>query len=414
MTTKAPLWSTNAILLQVGAHNSMVMHLLLSSMFSEMTHDHPKANLFLRAAQQHYRAGVSMLVEVMSGTQEPDHIAVMAAFWFLYVCSRRRKEMTFQMMAQLSMAVKNHIEMFNLHNLIAAPRSSDRDALSKAGASTTLSPKQQSLLARLIIWTYYLDVQYSFRGCQGAFARFLQTNSSSADEIYDRSRSVLELNWGAAYPPSEAVDDMENSATLELLYKLWKLVQRVNDASQAFEPIATWGPEIEQQLSNIETEYSTVFRLANTPIIPRNRLLCNIDWVVAHFYALRIYHFHCTCAPADKSPKIVKDALASLLSVVQRTLCHGVTDQTDRLQWALFLAGIETEDAIHREWILSKMLVRGQLRETLLAILSEREKNGGTRVSAHVMREMMYNSSMAALGGLGGDEGGEAQIACMF
>jgi hypothetical protein len=42
------------------------------------------------------------------------------------------------------------------------------------------------------------------------------------------------------------------------------------------------------------------------------------------------------------------------LSIVQITFAYNGIELHERLQWLLFLAGIETNDMVYREWIISK------------------------------------------------------------
>ena len=108
----------------------------------------------------------------------------------------------------------------------------------------------------------------------------------------------------------------------------------------------------------------------------RSRLLINADYDVVLFNALRIYYFRTTCQDSRvESPPDIQIALKTLLSVVQRSFASGRGELNDRLQWPLFLAGIETDDGIYREWILSRITKDGT-RSALQRTIDIQEDSG--------------------------------------
>jgi exosome complex RNA-binding protein Csl4 len=50
-----------------------------------------------------------------------------------------------------------------------------------------------------------------------------------------------------------------------------------------------------------------------------------------------------------------KRALESLLTLAQRICTRGSPPKFEKFHWALFIAGIETNDLLHREWILGEI-----------------------------------------------------------
>lgn len=105
------------------------------------------------------------------------------------------------------------------------------------------------------------------------------------------------------------------------------------------------------------------------------------------FNALRIYYFRSTIEDLGiETPSNVRASLKTLLSIVQRTFTPKGTKYNDRLQWPLFLAGIETDDGIYREWIMSTMTsgsVLMVLRRTLDA-----QRASGMRLTMTEIRDM--------------------------
>jgi hypothetical protein len=91
------------------------------------------------------------------------------------------------------------------------------------------------------------------------------------------------------------------------------------------------------------------------------------------------------------TPLDIQLSVDSIVSLVQRSFSSSSTELHDRLQWPLFLAGIETKIAIDRESIFSKLTserVARALRGTLDA-----EALAGQRLSMTEIRNLLYNSA---------------------
>lgn len=80
-------------------------------------------------------------------------------------------------------------------------------------------------------------------------------------------------------------------------------------------------------------------------------------------------------------------ALTPLLIVAQRTFASEDNRHYERYFWPLFLAGIETEDAIHREWIMGKIEDR-RMRRALERICLVQERIG-RRVEMKLVKKLL-------------------------
>ncbi|RAL65777.1 hypothetical protein DID88_005442 [Monilinia fructigena] len=216
-----------------------------------------------------------------------------------------------------------------------------------------------------------------------AFWFLYMLGSSQIHAGIDMGRSVLALNWDQEYPADQAADDDQNLEVLDLLWKSAVMCQAVNDLDQ--NPPSR---EIEQQFCELEQTYSAIFQLAAIDLETRPRFLVNADWILSYFYAIRIYHFRYAVQNEDRNtrPKVVKRALKSLLNIAQRIFAKGDEEHYERLRWPLFMAGIETSDPIHREWILER-LSPGRFRTVMEKVLRIQHL-GGTRVNMSLIREM--------------------------
>lgn len=376
-TTKNPTWSTQQIYICLGAQDPLIMHLLLAISFRDLFFK-DKDNELHDLAQKHFRAGIGRLLTAISEEESPHHLSIMAAFWFLYMLGSSQIHAGIGTMMLLSRVVCDYVQK-HVAGLL------DLDPLNKRHANSPLPfhLRDQSLLARVTVWMFYADVGFCFCYRGGDLARYLCTDTRNISKIVDMGRAVLALNFDQDYPPDQAADDTQNLEVLDLLWKSAIMCQLVNDLDQDIP-----SDEIEQQFCELEQTYSSIFELAAMDLETRPRFLINADWILSYFYAIRIYHFRYTTQNEDRNarPKVVKRALKSLLDIAQRIFAKGDEEHYERLHWPLFMAGIETTDAIHREWILEKFS-SGKFKTVLEKVLKIQHLSG-TRVRMSLVREM--------------------------
>jgi len=223
-TTKDPNWSTHMVLLRLGSHDDMIMHLLLAVSINDL--QIRKGDLsWSQQAHDHFQLGARLLINNMQDNTELKHISLMASFFFIYLYMTKRQSIAPQQLRKLSLAVTNYVKSYNLDSLCThSLQSPDMPTNSFTGFNDT-----RSLLARLIMWTFDEDVKCSFQGAGGYFARHLTDHGSRTKDVYDVSRNVLSVYFGAEYPIDQNIDDQQNSTVLEFLWALIPLWQDIND-----------------------------------------------------------------------------------------------------------------------------------------------------------------------------------------
>jgi hypothetical protein len=82
----------------------------------------------------------------------------------------------------------------------------------------------------------------------------------------------------------------------------------------------------------------------------------NADYDVVLFNALKVYYFRAKVADIEmEAPPDIQVALKNILNIIRRTFASNGNELHDRLQWPLFLAGIETDNGFYSDWILSRI-----------------------------------------------------------
>ena len=126
--------------------------------------------------------------------------------------------------------------------------------------------------------------------------------------------------------------------------------------------------------------------------MPRSRVQMNADYDVVLFNALRVYYFRTKVAETEsETPPEIQAALKNILTIIRRTFASNGNELHDRLQWPLFLAGIETDDGFYSDWILSR-ISKNRARAALATVIQRQTYSGKSvkRLSIHQIRSLLY------------------------
>jgi hypothetical protein len=383
-TTKDPNWATSKVFLRLGSSRPLVMHLLLAASLESLIRNQATDDILdvLAIAAHHHQSGTKLLTRELSNTTKPDHVNVMTGFWFLYLYTSRQPNLELSEIKKLSQTVSDYVKKHQLDSLCIR-----RTPESASGTPASLSCRERSLLARLMIWIFYADISFGFRCRGGSLAKYLSENLERTERVYQTSRFVLELHWGSEYPEQQLRDDFENSVVLEMVYRSFTVYHAINELCDGQQTGRLAEESIERQLEDIEETYNSTLLLANSATRPRSRLLRNMDWGASLFYGIRIYYFRCTC-PDGRSlrPPPVENALSSLLGIAYRTYTTGPSELYSCPQWPLLIAGAETSDPDHRDWILGNMAPT--VYKTALEKIIQAQDEIGGRIEMSRLREM--------------------------
>ena len=84
-----------------------------------------------------------------------------------------------------------------------------------------------------------------------------------------------------------------------------------------------------------------------TQIIP------NLRFIVPLFYAAQVDFYRTTSRPGEQPPKLAQ-SVSSILQIATIIYENEPPSSMRRIAWPLFLAGVETDDAIHTTWVLER------------------------------------------------------------
>ncbi|KAG7286247.1 hypothetical protein NEMBOFW57_008554 [Staphylotrichum longicolle] len=393
--TKDPQWSTLAILLNRFSDDEMVLNFALAAALTELswkpdTLQELQRSLAMQArASELYTTGKEMLFCLIgsSAVDEPDHFRVVASFWFWHLQHWRDFDQDRLAHSELSKCMREYYLRHNLVRLLAA-----RELY--AGERNS----RMACMARLTTWLFWADVPACFQGHGGAFSKLLLESPLDAlSRIYSRGKSTQRSNF-PRYPAEQIRDDDHNERTFELLHDVWVLNQIITDVLDSGTMLS---PDQVVELGNRIKELllgrnANTVALAESPDAVRDRHLGNADWAVASLYALCIYLFRCTLdsgpdALAVLPPEVSAIArdTSGLLWIMDRSIKRGPEGQSERFQWPIFWAGIESFEKcswLQRDWVQGKLTSPSLL--ATFQVIQEEQLATGLRAGIGRVREV--------------------------
>jgi hypothetical protein len=407
-TKKHPKWSTLGIIKVFASTEPMLMHLLLAVSLRDLCWRGDNEDL-RQNAETHYRQGTQLLVEQMASPEKStNHVFILISFWFLYLYKTKSVDVDVDFLKKLSRSVSEHVQRYNLDS-VGDLTSSGQGEPDKEMKSPSQNAKDSSLIALMITCLYYQDIKYGFYHCGGKLAKYLNANKQRLSQVYDLGRHAHVLNWAEEYPLQELVDDTQNYAMLKLNNELNIVLEDMNKEFAFTRHDSARYAAYSIELDAIKIRFAPVFALVDSrdrpgysSPSPQDRSMMNADLSVAYYHAVRIYLFRCTLKDHDvETPANIRQSLDKILSIALamfsgngRSYSSNLSKEDTlfhRIEWPLFIAGVETKDIIHQDWIRQKM---GE-RNTTVALerVLREQRSTGFRVGVETMRQVFCEDS---------------------
>ncbi|KAL4738269.1 fungal-specific transcription factor domain-containing protein [Aspergillus similis] len=229
------------------------------------------------------------------------------------------------------------------------------------------------LTSQLLLWIAAVDGCAVLNGFDASFNDLLGEAmfNFTADRVSARLETFRRLQqyatrvyyeaWTAAYPQSELIEDLQCSQIFalqaeaaQLRYLLGKLAR--SDETQSG---STVGAEaLRRAIADVGLRYNDLITTASLLELPREaaqrRYVLNLRMVVPLYYAVALL-FHSLCnAHNGALNEIQRVALQEIMTLAFRAYTDQGSEAVYRIAWPLFVAALESEDLLHRAWILER------------------------------------------------------------
>ncbi|KAJ5979557.1 hypothetical protein N7481_006855 [Penicillium waksmanii] len=338
-STQKPASSAHFLFLDLGIRNSMILDFILAVSHNELS-------IRLGSSQQpppeswiHFQHGSQKLTLAINSSLHSDHVGSMLSMLYIYMFWLRVLPLNYQKLRGLSLFVCSYVKSFDLDGLCAS---------SSSLLDTTL-------LSRILTYLYDRDGFCAFFGCGGAFASYVSQNQEKRKTIWQLSRSVFTSSRGL--PTSftmSGTSDPPDSHILTLYFELISIHHDINRYSQAVEAQTVhWLRRIKRNLAQAQEDFIFVWSLLadckmNQRVPPLMALVA-----VTFFHAIQIYLFRSRDSYFGQLPisSEIQRTLNELIATAYQTVAAGPVQLLERFQWSLLIAGVETHDPVHLDWI---------------------------------------------------------------
>ncbi|KAF7941707.1 uncharacterized protein EAE97_006544 [Botrytis byssoidea] len=370
-TTRHSQWSTPTLLLIHSLkHSEMLLHLILAVSLYDMPSNPESVNRLRQTGHKHYEKGTEQLMQALQCENPADHLAILAAFYCIHMYMSRSNGTIISKLDRLSLIAIEHLTK---HNLIVTHAQS---SLTKQ--SSTKSGAERSLIARIIMWLLKMDAQGSFLGCKPNLANHFQAHPDQLLAIQAESRLALQLNWGAEYPISQSIRDIE-SLPVDMMSDMLILCCKISEFSHKTPctEADVMQEILQKEFAALEIRFGAVFYYGSSDMTLQPAMKLNCANSATMFYALQICFARCRSSPfGAESTTEIKTALSQLLRFAMYISPAGSQQPVYEFQWSLFTAAIETNDMIHQEWLQGR-ITDHRLRKSLQGISTFKRNNLG-------------------------------------
>ncbi|UPK92679.1 hypothetical protein LCI18_003614 [Fusarium solani-melongenae] len=436
--TKNQEYSCISIMFNLAQEDPMVMHMALALSFGDM--DLRRPNPSLKSSQRptyHYSSALRLLADAV-GREEPceDFDSLLTTLWLMILYEQ-------QFGHTQSQGCTNHIKgaasllQHRMNKLLRFP-TSDHDVDAPACALTRRSgsdtrPMLSLYSARMLVWISGSDAAAASTGAGGHFNRALMSLLAETQQedsggnlndpfgppplsplqsymrMHRYSNPLYRVTWGHTYPQAELLDDLQNRNIYNLLtvcsllrFMVAELAAISDISSDDFQQQAA---SVSAAIRNANYTYSELLDVSRelcTETDHSQRLVANIRYIVPIFYAIQLQFLRVTQPNSPLAQeKRQRFLLAEIMRLAFQLRSHWGDDGLRKIAWPLFLAGLETDDLLHREWILERFKKLSDMGEHLnrafnfLKDAIALQQSTGQRVD---IREMIKGYPMFVLG----------------
>ena len=427
--TKNPDFSMFAIMFTIAQVDPMVMHMLLALGGREIQF---RRNRYAEEDRGpwtplgHYSCALRMMAEAINtnDTKRLDLDSLHTVVYLMLLYEQKYGD-------EKCFGVSNHLKgasqiLVSRHKKIKLPTPSLTNRRTGTSAlvrrTDTLETEELSLYsARILVWIALYDgaaASFGLGGHLNAALSSLMSDDTECQTVinpfqqleqFDRlhrfSNPLYRVMWGDSYPQNELVDDVENRSVYELLTSCAQVRCMVAELAGidrtdtvAFEQQAR---AVELCIQRVGSEFVELMEVAGELSIQTDnshRLVANIRANVPFYWAVVLDYLRTMeSSPGASLSRRQRNALREIMNLAFQAYKHGGDEAMRRIAWPLFMVAIETDDLVHRDWVLERFDSISQFGKNFerayqfLHDITERQNRLQTRVD---LRELLQSGEV--------------------
>ncbi|KAL6838144.1 hypothetical protein V8C40DRAFT_272311 [Trichoderma camerunense] len=391
--TKNPQYNVISVIYNIATKSELAMHMAVSVARREMLCLQNNGQTDVKdddISILHYSAALSQLAEFVNGADAVTGLdTILASIWLMLTYEQKFGDGN-------GVGLSSHLKglativQSEARQALTLPADANHHIPSSANTMELDSSQRRmhtlSLFsARMLIWISLLDAGAASTGlggdfnaslhglleehahiCEGCDSRLQTSLFRSFTEVAKYSNPLFCRVWGDDYPIQELMDDISNH-DIFLLYgscfqvrymasRLDSLRKQVSTAAEKYEDV------IELAFQEIAETYTETFLLASKITVETDnslRVIKNLRFIVPHYHAAILYYVRCA-DPRRSSPDRRMASLKIIMKLAYQAFKLEGDEAMLRIAWPLFIAILETNDLLHREWLIARLRALGK------------------------------------------------------
>lgn len=399
--TKNPRYSLFSVMLTVAERSPIVMHLILALAGREIDlkrrdliegandeEEDRNAQLISKPksrALHHYSTALGLMAEVVghmrgpdAGGVDPDCILTALYLMLMYERMFGSQQGIANHLAGAAIIVRQHCADLARPRLLAREppggTTSDQQIAFSRTAQPGSEPQISQYSARLLVRVAFLDAEATSYGIGGEVIGTLykamgrQVGSSTAFSLQHGFESLEQYAvtlyrnvWGESYPQTELAEDIENRPVFSLLSACLQLRFMISQLSNMLDR----GEDASQHISSVHyaiqaagEHFADVLAKADGLSIATDGSRCfvaNLRFIVPYYHAVILEFLRLTAAsPGMELDERQRGALRGIMNLAVQAFRHEGDKAMLRIARPLFMVALETDDVLHREWVLER------------------------------------------------------------
>ncbi|KAK1475187.1 hypothetical protein CTAM01_15692 [Colletotrichum tamarilloi] len=398
--TKNPDYSLYSIMFGIAQTDAMVMHVVLALGGRELEFRRNKNAEEARGPKtpiQHYSSALRMMADTIGGEDngQLDLDAVCTGLYLMLLYEQKYGDGKCQGLSNhlvgASLILQHRFKDLLLQLPAPSPEA-NRKSLALTRRGQDASGSRLSLYsARMLVWIALHDAAAASYGLGGQLNCALHKIMGALDgqvssgisspfqplDAFERlhrfSNPLYRSMWADSYPQAELLDDVENRNVYALLgacgqlrFMIAQLANLIHedDASQQHRVMA-----VDMTIQQVGWKFTELLEVAAELSISTNnshRLVANIRGIVPHYHAvvlefLRLTRFDATPMLSARQ----RNALREIMNLAFQAFKHEGDEAMTRIAWPLFMVALETDDLLHREWVISRFQAMSRFSKNL-------------------------------------------------
>jgi len=384
--TKNPDYSLISLMFKIAQDDAMVMNMVLALGLQEMNAKRIEFSTSSeRRSLMHYSSAIRMLSESLPLEDTAKDLgSFLTALWLMLLYEQQFGDPECKAYSSHLQGVASLLQLRGerLLGLTEGVINDSRTSIvSNEMHTEAQQPRISQYAARVLVWIALLDAGAASVGIGGQvnaaifsvlLSRSGDTASCNADPVkafsalHRFSNPLYRISWGDDYPQSELLDDVENRniyallgqcATLRFMIAQLATLYRNGSSEASAKTTVIW-----KSLQEVGEQFCELIDVADELSMATDnshRLVANIRAIVPFYHAVVLDFMRVTAFNEPLSGR-QRSALKSIMNLAYQSYKHGGDEALARVAWPLFLAVLETDDMLHRDWILDRFIALGK------------------------------------------------------